>query len=196
MNREQYMKRLKKRLRHLPKDEFGRAVAYFEEYFDEAGAGQELQAISDLGTPEEAAGQIIQDMAVQNTAEPVTDLRRGMSAVWVGILAVFAAPFTVPVFAVAVVMAFLVLAMVVLLLVLLLLTGVLLLISGPVAVFGGFSVLRDSVGAACICFGRGLAAAGIGILLMQGMYALLRRFLNWLVRLFGEMVRKGDEKDV
>lgn len=37
MNKEQYMKVLKKRLRRLPKEDYNRAVEYFEEYFAEAG---------------------------------------------------------------------------------------------------------------------------------------------------------------
>ncbi|MBO5486323.1 MAG: DUF1700 domain-containing protein, partial [Eubacterium sp.] len=57
MNREEYMKLLKRRLRKLPKEDFNKAIAYFEEYFDEAGAERETEAIEDLGSPEEAAGQ-------------------------------------------------------------------------------------------------------------------------------------------
>lgn len=193
MNREQYMRLLKQRLRHLPKEEFDRAVAYFEEYFDEAGAEQEQQAIADLGMPEEAAAQIIQDIAIKNTAEPVAGIKKGVSAVWVGILALFAAPFTLPVFAAATLIGLVMILMALLLLLLLFLAGLLLVICGPVAFVGGFSVIGQSIGDALICFGRGIAAVGAGILLMQGIYLLIRGCTGWLVKLFGKIVQKGEK---
>ena len=96
MNREQYMERLRHRLKRLPKEDYERAVAYFTEYFEEAGAEREAQAIEDLGSPELAADQIIRDFAVENAAEPVRDVKKGFSALWIGILAVFAAPVALP----------------------------------------------------------------------------------------------------
>ena len=96
MNREEYMKRLEYRLRRLPKEDYDKALAYFTEYFEEAGPDNESQAIEDLGSPEMAADQIIRDFAMENANRPVKDVRRGISAVWVGILAVFAAPIGVP----------------------------------------------------------------------------------------------------
>ena len=76
MNREQYMERLRHRLKRLPKEDYERAVAYFTEYFEEAGPEREAQAIEDLGSPELAADQIIRDFAVENAAEPVRDVKR------------------------------------------------------------------------------------------------------------------------
>ena len=193
MNREQYMKLLKKRLRHLPKDEFEKAVAYFEEYFNDAGGEREQEAIADLGMPDEAAAQIIQDIAIKNTAKPPQSVKNGMNAVWVGILALFAAPFTIPFFAAALAVGFVMVVLAVLTLLLLFLAGLLLVICGPVAFAGGFFVIGQSIPAALICFGRGIAATGAGLLLMQGMYLLIRRSLGWLVQIFGKMVEKGGK---
>ena len=66
MNREQYMERLRHRLKRLPKEDYERAVAYFTEYFEEAGPEREAQAIEDLGSPELAAVQLIRVFAVGN----------------------------------------------------------------------------------------------------------------------------------
>ena len=90
------MKRLQNRLKRLPKEDHDRAVAYFTEYFEEAGPEQEAQAIEDLGSPEMAADQIIRDFAVENAAGPAKNVRKGFSALWVGILAVCAAPVALP----------------------------------------------------------------------------------------------------
>lgn len=58
MNKTEYMKILSKKLRRLPKEDYARAIEYFEEYFEEAGPENEQQAIQDLGSPEEAAREL------------------------------------------------------------------------------------------------------------------------------------------
>ena len=92
MNKTEYMKILSKKLRRLPKEDYARAIEYFEEYFEEAGPENEQQAIQDLGSPEEAARELIMNLAEQNVSEPPKTVKRGMSAVWIGILGVCAAP--------------------------------------------------------------------------------------------------------
>ncbi len=60
------MKSLEHGLRRLPKEDYDRAISYFEEYFEDAGSENEEQAIEDLGSPALAADQIIRDFAVEN----------------------------------------------------------------------------------------------------------------------------------
>ena len=195
MNKEAYMKALKKRLRHLPKVEFDKAVEYFEEYFAEAGPEREQQAILDLGMPEEAADQIIREIAVRNTEEPIHDVKKGVNAVWVGILAVFAAPIALPFVLLAMAVVVLFLAVVFVVLLAFFVCALAVIIAGPIAFLGGFTVIMKSIPAALVCFGQGLTEIGIGLLLVRGMYFLLRSFLNWIVRLFGNMVKKGGGTD-
>lgn len=195
MNKEQYMKALKRRLRHLPREDFNRAVEYFEEYFAEAGSEGEQQAVIDLGAPEEAAEQIIRDLAIANTEKPVKGVKKGISAVWIGILGVCAAPVALPV------LLFVLLAVIFLLLAVLLvflgilLCGGLLILSAPVSLIGGFGIITDSVPAALICFGNGLMGAALGILTVYGMGWLIKIFLGWLVKLFGHAAKKGGKTD-
>lgn len=77
MTRNEYMKILTHKLRRLPKDDYYRAVEYFEEYFEEAGPDQERQAIEDLGSPEEAAKTLIVDLAAANVKEPPKTIKKG-----------------------------------------------------------------------------------------------------------------------
>ena len=37
MNKQEYMRQLEIKLKRLPKDDFERAIEYYEEYFAEAG---------------------------------------------------------------------------------------------------------------------------------------------------------------
>lgn len=48
MNREEYLKRLSFLLKDLPKEEIEDAIAYYEDYFEEAG--EEKERTGDQGT--------------------------------------------------------------------------------------------------------------------------------------------------
>ena len=96
MNRTEYMNALEKRLRILPGDSYREAMAYFQEYFDEAGPEREQQAIEDLGSPENAAEQIITNMAIDKTSVPHKGIRKKMNALWIGILPNCAVPVALP----------------------------------------------------------------------------------------------------
>lgn len=195
MNKEQYMKALKKKLHRLPKAEFDKAVGYFEEYFEDAGPDQEEQAISDLGTPEEAAHQIIQNIAIENTKEPIKDVKKGVNAVWVGILAVFAAPIALPLLIAAFALALILIACAALIFAALFASGIMITIMGPISICAGFTMLTTSIPASLVCFGQGITEIGIGLLLIWSMYLFSRKCINWIVVFFGKIVKKGGRTD-
>lgn len=62
MTRTDYMDQLKKHLKKLPHKEYQEAISFFTEYFDEAGADREADIMEELGTPKEAANEIITNM--------------------------------------------------------------------------------------------------------------------------------------
>ena len=67
MNREEYLKRLSFLLKDLPKEEIEDAIAYYEDYFEEAGEEKEEQVIKKLGSPEKIA-KMIRDSVQENQA--------------------------------------------------------------------------------------------------------------------------------
>ena len=91
MTKKEYMKKLAYQLRRLPKEDFDKAMDYFEEYFEDAGIENEQKAIEDLGAPEEAASALILDLAQENAVKPPKTMKRRFSALWIAILALFAA---------------------------------------------------------------------------------------------------------
>ena len=174
MTRNEYMKILTHKLRRLPKDDYYRAVEYFEEYFDEAGPDQEQQAIEDLGSPEEAAKALIVDLAAANVKEPPKTIKKGLSAVWIAILAVFAAPIAVPL-ALCVILA----------------AGALLLSLGAVVI----SVIAAAVGiAAAGIVSIAGGAAGIGILFIYGAVLFFRWCVKKLSVLLSKITKGGNKK--
>lgn len=137
MNREEYLAALSRKLRRLPRREYEAAMEYYREYFDEAGPEMEQQVIRDLGTPEEAASQIIRNTAYQRMNEPVRSMKKGFSVLWVVVLGIFAVPIAVPL-AIALLCVLLAMA------------------------FCGFAVWLCGIFAAVISVAAGLAAAVCG----------------------------------
>lgn len=70
MNREEYLKRLSFLLKDLPEEEIEDAIAYYEDYFEEAGEEKEEQVIKELGSPEKIA-RMIRD-SVQGNRQAVS----------------------------------------------------------------------------------------------------------------------------
>ncbi len=64
--------------------------------FEDAGIENEQKAIEDLGAPEEAASALILDLAQENAVKPPKTMKRRFSALWIAILALFAAPIALP----------------------------------------------------------------------------------------------------
>lgn len=65
MNRKEFLRKLQLELYKLPRHEIDDAIAYYNEYFEEAGADQEQAVIKELGTPSKIATQIKADYAVR-----------------------------------------------------------------------------------------------------------------------------------
>ncbi len=193
MNKVEYMQSLRKQLRRLPKEDFERAVDYFEEYFSDAGTEEEAQVIENLGTPEFAAEQIIADIVRKNAAVPVKDVKRGLNAVWVGVLAVCAAPLALPL---ALAFAVVIIAFVLCILAIIMcfiFAGIVLTISGPFCIVAGFTVITANFPAFLSCLGAGLVSVGIGMLLTFGMIRFCQWFLTGMVRFFGHIIEKGGK---
>ncbi|HFU4024864.1 TPA: DUF1700 domain-containing protein [Streptococcus suis] len=62
MTRTEYMEQLEKHLKKLPHKEYFEAINFFKEYFDEAGPEREADIIEELGSPKEAASELINNI--------------------------------------------------------------------------------------------------------------------------------------
>ena len=66
MNRQEFMSRLEYLLRGIPEEERADALAYYNDYFEEAGAENEYQVIQELGSPEQVAQTILSNVQQEN----------------------------------------------------------------------------------------------------------------------------------
>lgn len=191
MNRAEYMNCLANQLRRLPKEDFDKAMEYFIEYFEEAGAENEQQAIDDLGAPQLAADQIIMDMAIRNAEEPTKGVKRGLSAIWIGILAVFAAPIALPVALCLAVAAFCIVLAVVIVILSVVITAVAFIASAILGVFGGIYLLFVSPAGGLATLGLSFCFLGVSIWVGFGCIKLWKVFLKGMAQVFGKIVKGG-----
>lgn len=194
MNKQEYMRQLEEKLKRLPKENFMQAMEFYEEYFADAGPENEQKAIEDLGSPQEAAEQIIRDMALHYSEEPVKDVRGGMYALWVAVLALCAAPIALPLLLTGILLLGCVVITIGMLLFAFVLLSVCMVIVGPLTIIAGFTVLTKSIAVFLTCIGMGLFSMGMGAALTALGYQLCRRFLAWTLQLFAKMIRKGGRK--
>ena len=69
MNRVEFMQQLERLLMDIPENDRLDAIAYYNDYFDEAGAENEAQVIRELGSPEKVAATIKTDLNSSGNVE-------------------------------------------------------------------------------------------------------------------------------
>lgn len=194
MTKKEYMKKLAYQLRRLPKKDYDKAMDYFEEYFEDAGTEHEQKAIQDLGTPEEAASALILELAQENAAKPPKTMKRRFSALWIAVLALFAAPIALP-------LALGILAVIgaVILGILAVVGGILISALAAVAgsilgIIGGIAIIPQTFGGGLITIGFSLMMIGCGILVTYFTILLARWLIVKLAGLLGRLVRRGGRR--
>lgn len=193
MNRREFMVQLKKYLRKLPSDETQEVVAYYEQYFDEAGEENEQAVLAELGAPASVAAQIIADYAVKD-AGGKTSAGRGLSTVWLVILAVLASPIALPLALVVVVLA---LTLVIVLLAVIIsvgATGLGLLLGGIASAVSSIFFVTQSLATSLFYLGVGLFAVAAGLTLCIATVALSKKCFSWLAKLIGIFILRRSEK--
>lgn len=168
MNRAEFMRQLRLKLFRLPQEEIESAIEYYEEYFEEAGIENEQIVLQKLGSPEETASKILQDFAdkkIQNSSI-TPSAKKGISALWFAILAVFSAPITLPltIFFITILIG-LGLAVFICALVFFA-TGLLLLGIGFFSGWIGLCIFAQHIPTAIAFIGIAFSSAGIGLLLL------------------------------
>lgn len=97
MTKTDYLKELDHYLKRLPRTDYEEAMAYFTEYFDEAGEENVQAVIADLGTPKEAANELIHNLLDNQSPLPSSDRKRSKKDTWLlVILGILSAPVTIP----------------------------------------------------------------------------------------------------
>ena len=196
MDRKEWLRKLQMELYKLPRIEVDDALAYYTEYFEEAGPENEQEIIRELGNPSRVAAQIKADYAVRQLDDVKTYQENGQRKTRVGLIVaaviagIFAAPIALPL---AVMLAGLVIGLVALIgglivgLIALAAGGI---IGGLATFIGGLANIATSGAGALIIIGTGLALTGAGLLLAF----LVVKLAGLILHAAAEALRKGRQK--
>ena len=94
MTREEYMTKLQKYLRKLPKQDYEDAIEYFNEYFSDTDEEGQQRLMEELGTPKEAAADLMYNLQDESGEEKKS--KKGITLL--AVLAIMSTPVTVPLF--------------------------------------------------------------------------------------------------
>lgn len=181
MTRTEYLTRLERYLKRLPKEDYEEAMDYFREYFDEAGPENVAQVIEELGSPKEAASDIISNVLDMHLKLPNKTARNRKNIIILSLLGLFAAPIGLPIFLgllFFLVSIFLVGVAAIITAYLLGLAGIL--VAG-VTFFESLSLLGNAPSALAMGIGTSLASLGGGLLIWLIATAILRLLVKGLV---------------
>ncbi|MGT2964226.1 DUF1700 domain-containing protein [Streptococcus acidominimus] len=190
MTRTEYMEQLEKHLKKLPHKEYQAAVNYFEEYFDDAGSEGEAALIEELGSPKEAASDIINNILDRHMEEEITAERKSKTkTIWLALLALLSLPITVPILLCLIGTLLFIIASVAGLILLAFVFGLSLIVTGGYLIWEAFSLFNQSVPAFLMGFGSGIGLIGSAAILyvVTGIFAywsshLVKKLFQWILK--------------
>ena len=200
MTSGEYLNQLQKYLKKLPQSDYEDAMEYFTEYFADAGPEKEQAVIEELGTPKQAAAELmvnlldrkIDEREAMEQEEKRKEKKKttGANVVWIAILALFAAPIGAPIL-ISILIVLLCAALCVALLDMsVFLIAVVGVVVGVKMLLRGILAVSVSFGGFCFITGMGILLIGISILCaVFGVY-----FAKWMGQLFVWCTRKEKKK--
>ncbi|MED3802657.1 DUF1700 domain-containing protein [Lysinibacillus xylanilyticus] len=196
MNRASFLKKLQGKLQRLPAHEIDAALAYYEEYFDEAGEENEQRVIQQLGSPSHVASQIMADYALKDleATSTSTSTKKNMSAIWLIILAIISAPLSLPLLVVAIALIFSFGAVIFSVIIAIIATVLSIFFGGIVALISGFFILAQDWATALLFMGVGFIVTGLGILLFPIVARLIKTIVVVCVEALGKLFHKITKK--
>jgi len=187
MNRNEFIKELKKKLRKLPFDEIKEAVDYYEGYFNDAGEDNEQAVLAELGSPAAVASHIIAAFAIKESETEGSGKKKWRVA-WLVILSIFASPIAIPLALSAGVVAIVLIVTLSAVLISFFAAGAAMFVSGIACVVAGFLVIFQSVPTTLFYLGAGLMLLGIGAAATIATTKLSKICFNWLTKKVGSFI--------
>lgn len=191
MTKTEYIAKLTKYLRKLPQKDYEEALEYFMEYFEEAGPENEARVIAELGTPKEAAHEVISRLLEEKIVEDKSSLRNKTTILWIAILAVLASPVALPILLFFLAMIVTLLMIIFAVIVTALALTFALLISGVYTFFTSFSLLSVSLASTLFGGGLGLLMFGGALLLLLISFEICKLIVKLIALLIKWLIKKG-----
>ena len=190
MTRTEYLNQLEAYLMKLPQADRIEAMDYFKELFDDAGPEGEEELMTSLGSPKEAAHDILTTLLDKKINEENSN-KNNRQVLQIAILALLAAPIGIPVgigLLMAIIGIFIAAVSVLLAFFAVSAAG---LILGGVLLFESFYVMAESTPAFVLIFGGGLLAIGASSLVLLATSYVTRFFGLLVLRLIQWILNRG-----
>ncbi|MDK2562125.1 DUF1700 domain-containing protein [Romboutsia sedimentorum] len=190
MNKTEFIKELKIKLKNFPSEELNDALSYYNEYFEDAQIDDTVDVEKELGSPSMVASQILSDYAVKDIKIKDKPSKNRISSIWFIILAIFAAPIALPLsFAMVILVGTLVFTIGSIVFsfglcsVSILFSGILVFGTGLLSIISNFS-------SALLFMGVGLLLSGIGLLAFAGTFKFGNVVLKSILNLSNNLLKK------
>jgi uncharacterized membrane protein len=194
MQSNEYIRQLGKYLKKVPEQERNEALAYYAEYIADAGPEGEQQVMDNLGSPARLAASIRSDLAVLALDENEPSLKKGVSAVWIGVLSVLAAPIALPLAIAAFAVIFSIFISIFAVCFSLIVSAIAVLVSGLACFIFGIVLIPQSGPTALFYIGGGLVVMAIGFFFCLGMVLLTSVIFKGIAKLFANIRKRRAVK--
>ena len=203
MKTDEYLRQLSKYLKKLPKADYDDAMEYFTEYFAETDENEAKKLMDELGTPKEAACDIISNILEKKIDEKKqadsekeqvdSDKKSVFGVLWIALLAIFALPVATPLLISGLIVMFCVLLCVVLAVLCVFLFGVCAAIAGMAVIARAIVTVKISRSSAIMLSGLGLAAIGVGIIILLLGVLCVRLFAELTIKFAHKASKRGKK---
>jgi hypothetical protein len=195
MTRTEYLAQLEKYLKKLPAKDYQEAMDYFTEYFDEVGPEGEAAAIAELGSPKEAAHEIIinlLDKKIEEDSQEASSVKNSKQIVQIAILSILAAPLAIPLLILALTLVFTFFLLVSVLAFVMAVFTFAMLLLGASLIWDSLTLgMATSIPAFALSLGMSLLALGMAGLFYLSIGPILRFIKLSFVKLAQALARKG-----
>lgn len=203
MKTDEYLRQLSKYLKKLPKADYDDAMEYFTEYFAETDENEAKKLMDELGTPKEAACDIISNILEKKIDEKKqadsekeqvdSDKKSVFGVLGIALLAIFALPVATPLLISGLIVMFCVLLCVVLAVLCVFLFGVCAAIAGMAVIARAIVTVKISISSAIMLSGLGLAAIGVGIIILLLGVLCVRLFAELTIKFAHKASKRGKK---
>lgn len=190
MTRTEYLAKLEHYLKRLPQVDYQEAMDYFTEYFDEAGPENEAQVIAELGSPKEAASDLINRLLDEKNVDDTKTPRKTTRTVWIAILAILGTPLSLPLVFILFALLITILAVGFAVVITVLMLGVAFLTSGLYMLYDSWSYLSISTSTTILGLGIGLLSIGLSILAIMATVSIAKLSGQGIIALAKHTVKK------
>ena len=195
MTRTEYLAKLDNYLKKLPAKDYQEAMDYFTEYFDEVGPEGEAAAIAELGSPKEAAHEIIinlLDKKIEEDSQEAGSVKNSKQIVQIAILSILAAPLAIPLLILALTLIFTFFLLVSVLAFVMAVFTFAMLLLGASLIWDSLTLgMATSIPAFALSLGMSLLALGMAGLFYLSIGPILRFIKLSFVKLAQALARKG-----